>query len=216
MNTSIILIRHAESVKNLKDIHGGYGEALTSIGVQQSKEIANKLIDWGIKKDNAVIAFSDSVQTRQTAEIIISSIGMPILEINEFYPINMGVAHGISNAVLKQTYPSVFESLTKWRTKEIEISELLIPEMENPAIFFERGNRILEKLCVGKANILVTTTSLYILLTHILLGHSPRVGGNYRHININNGDIAFFQRIENGWIVDKEKTNVSDIIDLNN
>ncbi len=210
--TTIILIRHAQSEKNLKDIHGGNGEALTELGLHQTELLSQKIKDMGARRDNAVITYAPNVQTYQTADIISKNLNIPIRELPSFKPLNLGVVHGLSNVEVKQNYPEVFELLTKWRNKEIEITDLNIPNMESPILFYERGREILNQIFEKKHNIFISTNSLYILLLNILLGNDCSVGGGYKHFDIQNCGISYFKKKADAqYLLIKELTNVKDV-----
>lgn len=75
--SKVILIRHAESVKNLKKIHGGQGEELTELGVEQAQAIAEFLKSNSLDINLKIYA-STSFHTRATAQIIAETLKLPI------------------------------------------------------------------------------------------------------------------------------------------
>lgn len=213
-NTHIYLIRHAESIKNLKDVHGGTGMSLTERGRQQALNIERRLASYGINNSNALMFFPNSVQTKETANIILQNLDIPVLEIQNFKTLDMGVASGLSNEEVRQRVPSVYLSLNDWRNKRIDISELKIDRMENPAHFYARGLDMLKNVQENKHNIFVVTTSLYIVLSHILLGNTVDSGGGYIHLNIANAQQTCFIKCGNDYKLDPEKSDVQDIVDI--
>lgn len=207
--TTVLLIRHAESTKNIKDIHGGEGEKLTAKGRQQSFDLCELLTQYGIRRKNATIFTAPSVQTLETANIISNRLDIIIKQIKDFVPMNLGVANGCSNKELEERFPQVYSVLTKWRNQEIDISELLIPGMDSPQDFYKRGLKILDSIEKGKINIFIATSSLFILLLNILLGHNCNYGGGYIHYNIPNCGMIWFDLItEHEFVIDWDKTNV--------
>lgn len=211
--TVIVLVRHAESVKNLGDIHGGKGMQLTPKGREQCAILVGKMKSWGINKDNAVLLFSESVQTKETAELIEKQMGMPSEPIKGGATINLGVASGLSNDEVKHRFPEVYNNLVKWRNKEIEIADLHIPGMESAEGFFNRGLTILSSVRENCYNIFVVTTSLFILLANILLGKTVRRSGGYKHMDVRNAEIALFRGKYGDYAVDSVLTEVLDVLE---
>lgn len=213
MNTKIILIRHAQSIKNLKDIHGGKGERLTTLGKKQASDLADRLLKIGISCDNAIIAAPSNIQTKETEKIISNLLSLPRCDISDFRPLYLGVVHGLSNEVVTNKYPQISDLLFLWRNKELEIYDLKIPQMENVFEFYNRGLKILNKLSKGKYNIFVATNSLYILLLNILFGNTCMKGGGYKHFDIPNCGLTMFNETSNGqFVLDIEHTDVEDVL----
>lgn len=213
MNTKIILIRHAQSIKNLKDIHGGKGESLTALGKKQASDLADRLLKIGISYENAIIAAPQNIQTKETEEIISEKLNLRRYNISDFRPLYLGVVHGLSNEVVADKYPQIFDLLSRWRNKELEICDLLIPQMENIFEFYNRGKKVLDKINKGKYNIFIATNSLYILLLNILFGNTCIKGGGYKHFDIPNCGLTMFNEIFDGkFILDIENTDVEDAL----
>lgn len=213
MNTTIILIRHAESFKNLKDIHGGHGEALTDYGKYQTNILSNRLKRIGVCSSKSVIIYAENIQTKETAEIISKNLKIPAKLLSDYRPLHLGIVHGLSNAEVAEQHPEAFTLLQQWRKKEIEICDLKIPKMESPEEFYLRGLRILQRLDKGKFNIFIATNSLYILLLNILLGNSCEKGGGYRHFDIQNCGISvFLSSFNDKFYLVPNYTNVQDVL----
>lgn len=216
MDTTILLVRHAESIKNINDIHGGTGDELTRLGLAQAEKLVETLRKIGVKEDNAVITYAPSIQTIRTAEAIIKSLNIQSCVLMDFKPLYLGVAHGLSNEEVKKRYPAVYNTLTRWRKKEIEICDLEIPDMENHIEFYNRGLKFLNNIVACKYNIFVVTNSLYILLLNIMLGNTPQKGGGYKHFDIQNCGITLFCQKDGGrYALNCHCTDVEDVLVLN-
>lgn len=214
MDTKIILIRHAQSWKNIKDIHGGDGEGLTPTGKKETSHLADKLGEIGINKNNAVIIYPVNMQAKETAEILRMKLNISSFDLPDFKPLYFGLVHGLTNEAVAIRYPHIYELLLKWRNKEIEICDLKIPKMENPIEFYNRGLNILRKLQENKYNIFIATNSLYILLLNILFGNTCIKGGGYKHFNIPNCGMTMFEKsIDGNFAIDFQVTNVPDILE---
>jgi len=218
MTTNIILVRHAESLKNIKDIQGGSGEPLTSFGRKQIISLANSFKALGVSNVNSVIISVPCVQTSETSNILSRNTGIPIEKMHSFIPLNLGVIHGLSNAEIKTLYPQMYDRLIRWRHRQIDISELNIPGMENPNDFFDRGKEILSNITPNKYNIFVATNSLYILLLNILLGPNGCFGdGGYKCYNVPNCGVVWFEQLgESRYFIKPENTGILNDADLPN
>lgn len=213
MNTRIILIRHAQSIKNLKDIHGGSGESLTDCGILQAEKLANSLLELGVDQTNSVLIYPPNLQVVETAAILMNKIGLYQEVIEEFKPLDLGIISGLSNKEVELQFPECFLLMKRWRNKEIEICDLAIPGMENPLDFYKRGQVVLEKIQHKKNNIFLCTNSLYILLLNILLGNTPNQGDGYKHFNIQNCGMTLFEENinEKSFYLNQLATNVADV-----
>jgi len=94
LNNQYYIIRHGESISNKKDISSCWPEKffnpLTSKGEQQVKKIIPK-----IKKLKIDLIFSsDILRTKQTAEIIASTLGLKIIFDKRLREINTGIFNG--------------------------------------------------------------------------------------------------------------------------
>ena len=203
-----ILLRHAESEKNKKKIHGGHGEALTLHGIEQASAIAVYLQN-SINCNNLKIYTSTSLHTTATAEIIADSLHKPLEKPLFFRPLYLGVADGVSEYDLQKLYPEVHRLFLKWRKQEIDIKQLIVPDMESYRIFWKRGIEVLKSFDTLNNCLVVCSNSLMILLTHIMLLHDPVDTNAYKHIPINNCDIIAFDVYSvDKYILDQELTTV--------
>ena len=188
----IILLRHAESEKNIKKIHGGQGEALTERGVGQAVAFAHRLADL-LNIGELKLLASTSFHTRRTAEIIASELGLPVEKPLDFRPLYLGVADGLSEGEMKERYPREQELFVRWRHREIDIKALTVPEMEPYMDFWRRGEGLVDALPRGAHSVLVCSNSLMILLANLLRGNHPHTTDNYRHLDIGNCEAIAFE-----------------------
>lgn len=205
--TTIVLLRHGQSKKNVKGINGGVGESLTALGISQAKEAAIKMIPLFSGEDLCIFA-STSVHTIETANILGDVLNAPVEKPVDFFRLNLGIVDGLSEQEINKQYPDIYENLSLWRKGLIDIKALSIPKMESYQMFWERGIKLLETFPKDKNIILVCSNSLMILLTHILLGNNPATTNKYRHISIPNCGIIAFDNIDNKYIVNRSITNV--------
>lgn len=207
----IILMRHAESIKNVKKIHGGQGEDLTDEGIRQAKEVAQVIHDQ-IDCGNLKIYTSTSYHTTATAKIIAQSLNLTIEQPIFFMPLNLGIADGLSEDELTKKFPQAQKLFEAWRRREIDIKKLKIPGMEPYMDFWHRGEYVISQLPTSNNILLVCSNSLMILLTHVMLQNHPENTDAYRHISIKNCGLIVFETDFQRFILDNHLTNV----DINN
>jgi len=207
----IIIVRHGESIKNRKGIHGGSGESLTEEGRAQVKNVASLIQSQIGKKrlETAAIFSPNNIQAVESAELFSICLGTNNYELLSIESLNMGVAHGITQEELRRSYPSAASSLDLWRNRQIDISQLAVPGMGDPLIFYNLGLQELQKIRCNDMSIVVCTSSLFILFTNILLKKNVEPGGNYLHIPIDNCDLVAFSVDETETILLPELTTVS-------
>lgn len=209
MPRKIILIRHAESYKNLNHIHGGKGEELTLTGISQSKAVARMLKD-NLSVDSLKIFAPTSAHARETAKIIADELNLSVERPLHLRPLDFGVADGLTEDELAAKYPTIDALFKQWRRREIDIKQLTITGMESPLSFWNRGVEFLNTLSGDFDNVLICTNSLMILFANIMLGNHPVETNNYKHISIDNcGVIAFEQTSDGGFKLCKALTDVN-------
>jgi len=187
----VILLRHFESIKNTSNIHGGSGDILTDWGRKQAIPICDKLTNLEINKGTVSLFHSNSVQIRESAQIIANNFDIKPVETSLLSSINLGRLNGISDADALEQFPKDYELMEQWRKREIEIDALRPIGMEAPELFWGRGVKFLSLLnCFN--NIVICSTSTMILLSHILCGNSYLPGHGYCHIPIKNAQVVSF------------------------
>ena len=106
----LYVTRHGETDFNVEIRYTGSTDIpLNSKGFSQAEELANKLS--AIEFD--VIISSPLLRARQTAEIISKSSGIPIVIINEFAEVSVGVYEGLTRDEVQQQYPEIWARLAE-------------------------------------------------------------------------------------------------------
>ncbi len=207
-NSKVILLRHAESIKNVKKIHGGLGEALTDNGVQQARNIASR-IETITRPGHLKIYTSTSNHTRYTAEIIAENLKIKVEPPFGFRPLHLGIADGVSEDELMLKNPEVHMLFQQWRSRKIDIKKLKVPEMEDYMDFWARGENIIKHLSNDSDNVLVCSNSLMILLCHYMLGNHPQLSNNYKHFSIDNcGMVVFNTQDYKQFMINKNESTI--------
>ena len=207
MPNKIILLRHAQSVKNLKHIHGGQGEDLTALGTTQAKAIAALLRSISLEKNLRIFA-STSFHTRDTAQIIAGELGIEVEKPFSFKPLYLGIADGISEQRLEEISPQTSILFYRWRNREIDIKQLKVEGMEPYIDFWNRAQKLLSEFPQDSNNLLVCSNSLMIVLAHCMAGNHPDLTDDYKHINIQNCGLIAFDRYDGKYQLDPQLTTV--------
>ena len=209
---SIFLVRHAETIKNIKNIHGGSGDFfLTSKGIEQLDTISERLIASNCNNScSSIIYHSNSVQTRDTASGLADIMGLKTIETSLLNSVYLGKLNGLSDEEAKQFHPVEYAIMSEWRERKIEITALIPIGLEDPFTYWDKGIKFISSLNKN-INIVVCSTSAMIMLSHLLTGHSPLAGGGYMHIPMGNAQILCFN-IDDGKAHLNEHISDSDLI----
>lgn len=187
----IMLVRHAEAFKNTEKRHGGHGSGLTPKGIKGALKLSKNisLQNWQFR----YVMYCSRQQCEESAKIISDKLSIPMRKNQILRPISLGVVDGLSEDEVLRDYPQVHSALEDWRNGDIEINRLDIPNMEDPAVFYERGIRMIHDIKnLEESVILLLSRSLLVLLANILMNRTVEEGGNYREIKWRNSEYALF------------------------
>ena len=188
----IILVRHAESIKNINDQHGGLGLELTPKGVLDTKQFSFNI---EYKIDEILIVARK--QCEQTAQIISGLLSLDFNQSEFLSPFNLGVLDGLSKEEAKLKYPEVADRLEQWRRGVLDISELNIPKSSCPLDFYEcLSTGLKNKMSITNTIMIIGTRSVLVGLWNVLHNYRPRHGGKYREVPWGNMGYAIFETID--------------------
>ena len=104
----VYVTRHGETDYNLQGRYTGSTDIpLNKNGLLQAQELARKLAS--VEFD--IIISSPLLRAKQTAEIIHKSSNVPIIVIDEFAEINVGVYEGLTREEAQTQYPDIWARL---------------------------------------------------------------------------------------------------------
>lgn len=206
-----MLLRHAEAHKNVLNQHGGSGSALSSKGVREAHGVGQFLRSQDL--DVPTVMAIDKPQCYETAKIIGQEIGCAQVEVARLSTFSLGVLDGLSEKDVRQRYEVLATLLDRWRSGRAEAHELrAIPGATDPSWYFSQGEAFLTGVKPYLAEhdvILVATRSVLVVLTNILLGRSPSIGGGYREVPWSNASHATFANgISGEFRLIRERTDV--------
>lgn len=179
--TKYLFIRHGQCHKNLEDVTGGEGSALTNRGISQARSAAAELTG---RFPRPHVVACPATQTVETATIIAETLGCPATIDETLRPAGLGLLSGLTPDEAERLYPEYARLLRRWRNYEIEAHELKIPGIEPPSTFWNRAISSIRRH-EGKGDIIVVATrSIMVLAANIGLNRTPEPGGGYRHVTI--------------------------------
>lgn len=195
----LILLRHAEALKNLEDRHGGTGTALTDKGRTQAAEVAAWLSSSRFNIRNAW--YSHQPQVVETLNIINDVLDMRVFTHKFLDPLNLGTLAGLSKDEAMRLFPVEAAQMEEWRKGNLEVQNLHLPNGESPYAFYERGLKFYKEIICTQVDsmLIVTSRSVLILIASILLGRKPITGGGYVEIPMEPCEIFSFFHNGQSW-----------------
>lgn len=119
MHKVIMLLRHAESVKNIENRFASNKslENLTETGEAQSRQFGEQ-IDCFLKNNYLTVKniyCADSSRAIQTAVIIASKLDANVVPVDEFNSFSIGHSSGMSESSLARSAPKFINDLSLYR-----------------------------------------------------------------------------------------------------
>lgn len=202
----IFLIRHGESLKNIKKIISGEGP-LTEEGrrqIEHTKDLLDQYIkSQGLSWEAVEIYGTEKMQIRETMKIIKENTTEKVFYENELLkPLDMGILVDKSesdNSEISDEAKNALVTLERWRNGMINAHELEnnIPEIETFESYWGRAEKFIERTIARSETqivIVVCTTSIAVILTQYLL--NPRcTPEEYKCLDIPIGAVIHFSEI---------------------
>ncbi|MFC6198774.1 histidine phosphatase family protein [Ponticaulis profundi] len=182
----LLLMRHAECEKNQLDLMGGTSRGkLTNRGLRQLELLLEK--SEVIAQVKAIFC-SDRIQCIETSKFVSEKLDINFEVDRLLEPLDLGVLSGLSIEEAKRSYPEAHQFMEKWRDNKADISDLMIPGMTDPSVFYRQGVHFLEKRASETGPYLVVATrSVLILLRNVWLKNEP--GQGYKNFDFQNCQI---------------------------
>lgn len=177
----VIILRHAESKKNLSNTIGGSGASLTARGRLCSMRTASRI--RSLKNCPSHIYCAPTVQTGATGEYIKSLLpGCELLTSRLLTPIRLGRLSGATTVQAQKNSAKDIKALEAWNQGLVDIAEIAIDGMQSPWDFYRSGLVFLAQVKKSARCVcVVATRSSLILLWHIKKRHTPDPGGGYKN-----------------------------------
>src|ERR1035437_3084575 len=122
---SVLLLRHAEALKNIEDRHGGAGTGLTNNGLQDCVRIAAFLRE--VTQGTTPCLFGHRVpQVQMTVNSLAGALDLSPIWDERLHGIDLGLLAGLSRDEASQRYPDSARRLDLWREGRLRIDELAL------------------------------------------------------------------------------------------
>jgi broad specificity phosphatase PhoE len=133
-----ILIRHAESAKNLASAFSGFSDSgLTERGNFQLKAVASEVCKTIRKTDQKINVFSaPSVRALQTAAAFSRQLAVPVQQLG-FRSIFLGSASALTESELAENFPQFSKELALYRIGLFNSYDMNYPKGSEDPIKFE-------------------------------------------------------------------------------
>lgn len=148
MSKIFYLFRHGETDYNVQKRWQGCSvdTLLNTHGLQQAKELADKLQDLGIER----IYSSSLKRALQTSSVVASSLGVSLEVIPDLREGNLGNAEGLLYTEVEAAFPQIFKA---WYAEENDMS-LCFPQGETKLQMQQRMFAVLESLLETPENVI--------------------------------------------------------------
>lgn len=177
----LILIRHAEALKNLARERGGAGTGLTAAGQKQCESLSRALDD--LDSEPLVLAYHDIPHVRETLDLIGLNRPCRGFEVAQLVGIHLGAIDGMSVDEAERRYPAAALALERWKAGSIGIDQMSLPGAEKLEDFEYRIRTALtEILGAGSRVAVFGTQSTLIMIQNILTLGDEFAYENYRHV----------------------------------
>ncbi len=169
---SVILVRHSEAEKTIRQVHGGMGTPLTARGRIDTQKLAEQLEKAGLVDPATIIFSSPRPQAVETAQILAAQLARVCKVEDRFRNINMGVFDGLTDEEARLADPAAMKRLVDWRSGRLSIGELKIPDSESITEFVARINNALTDIQeVCQTPVVIMTRSVGIAIVNVLQGY---------------------------------------------
>lgn len=148
MSKIFYLFRHGETDYNVqKRWQGCSVDTLLNVnGLQQAKELADKLQNLGIKK----IYSSGLKRALQTSSIVAATLNIPLEIISDLREGNLGQAEGLLYSEVEAHFPQIFKA---WYAEENDMS-LCFPQGETKLQMQQRMFTVFESLLADSEDVI--------------------------------------------------------------
>jgi probable phosphoglycerate mutase len=141
-NTTLLVIRHGETVWNIEHRYQGHGDSpLTETGRSQVSALGRRM--RGLPFDTLIS--SDLGRTRETAAIIADYTGHAVALDSRLRERNYGVLEGLTVSEIKAAHPAVLDRLNT------DDPDYVVPQGESHRQHYQRNIAFIEELLAQKS-----------------------------------------------------------------
>lgn len=184
MNTTLLLVRHAQTTSNTNGRYMGWiDEGLTDEGVRQAERISARLSHRPI----AAVFSSPLKRALRTAEMIARPHNLPVETLEELGEIRMGDWEGLFAHEIATRYPGL------WQTWRSDPSTIQMPGGESLAEVQQRAIQAFDRILrhnQGRQVVAVT----HDVIARILVAHCLNVRISiYRRLEVANASLTLIE-----------------------
>lgn len=181
----LLLIRHAEAVKNLLHQRGGSGTALTDEGRRQAARLSAHLDRQG--DGELRLAYHDVTHVEETVSSLELERPNVLLQVPDLRGIHLGLIDGLSAAEAERDRPAAVTALDQWKEGRRRVDRLSLPQAEDLHGFERRVRRALaEVLGAGRHVAIVATQSTLIMIHNLFEMGADFDYESYRYVQFPN------------------------------
>jgi broad specificity phosphatase PhoE len=190
----LYLVRHGQIASNVNRVYSGRSEeGLTEVGREQARQAAAGIKDLAID----AVYCSPLRRTRETAEIIAESIGLPVHDEPSLIEFDYGEWAGKSEDEIARLYPE------QWRLWNSRPADLQVEGRESVAALLKRVYEGMERIrhLHPAGNVLAVT---HVAVVRAALMNIEKMDLNlYRQIAVPNAGLFKIAYNSQGWSTDE-------------
>ena len=186
MNTTLLLVRHAQTLSNITGRYMGWiDEDLSEEGIWQAEQLSRRLSHWAI----TAVYSSPLKRATRTAEIIASLPSLSVQRLDELGEIRLGAWEGMFAEEIEAKFSSL------WRAWKRDPSDIQMPGGESLAQVQQRAIAAFQSITQvnqGQQVLMVTHDVIVRLLVAYCLNVSTSI---YRRLEVANASLTVIQVI---------------------
>ncbi len=182
----VLTCRHGEAYKNLKNIYGGKGSALTDEGIKQVEAMSEKIYELVsyLGLPTRIFRSCDRIHVVESSDILRNRLGLSEVEKDPgFTPIRLGVFDGMSKEKQEELYPEARKALEMWQNGLIDIKESEVKRegAQSALEYYNQMKDFVDRLPDNGIYVLFGTRSDALCMLNVFKGQSPAVDMAYKH-----------------------------------
>jgi broad specificity phosphatase PhoE len=190
MNTTLLIVRHAQTASNVNGRYMGWiDEDLSHEGVRQATRLSRRLSHWPI----AAVFTSPLKRASRTAELLANPHRLPVQQLHELGEIRIGTWEGMFAQEIAAEFPAL------WRTWRTDPSTVQMPAGESLAQVSQRAILALKDMLrenQGRQVLAVT----HDVVVRVLVSHCLNVSNAiYRRLEAANSSLTVIERVKDTY-----------------
>ena len=187
METTVLLVRHAQITSNVTSIYAGRSsEDLSETGYAQARRLSSRLSDLPIVS----VYSSPLTRTLSTATVVAEPHGLSVVPLDDLVEIDLGEWQGLHEDEVKRRWRDL------WSQSKVDPSELAWPGGESFGQVAERAARAFKAVAAAHAGSTVVVVT-HDVVVRTIVAHILGVANNvYRRLQIGNASLSVVVVVE--------------------